>query len=218
MLSFAQRGLRAGPAAGLLTLLVCAPIASAQPIHGIGTDGGAFGPPSNGAPVITSISARQVPGQKFRIWGHVSDETPANCGVVVTGAANGVAMCNSNGDFDGIFDVATPGNATATPGDGVQSGQSRTVALTNVAPTVTVTAVQGANNTWTFRGTVGDEAPEGLIVTLSGSSGLNGTTATVPAGGGWTVTVTLPAGASGMVTATVTDWYGLTRVGYTYFG
>jgi hypothetical protein len=218
MLSFASWGLRAGPAAGLLTLLVCAPIASAQPNLGSSTDAVAFGPPINRAPVIESISARQVPGQRFRIWGHVSDETPGTCGVVITGAANGVAMCNSNGDFDAIFNVASPGTATATAGDGVQSGQSRPVALNNAAPTVSVTAVQGANNTWTFRGTVGDEAPEGLIVALSGSSGLNGTTATVQAGGAWTVTVTLPAGASGTVTATVTDWYGLTGVGYTYFG
>src|SRR5262245_35873456 len=111
MLSSISRGLRAGPAAGLLSLLVCAPFASAQP-PGLGGGGGSDGPgggPGNSAPIITSISRQQLPGQRFRIWGTVSDVTPGNCGVVMSGAANGVAMCDSSGKFDAIFNVATPG-------------------------------------------------------------------------------------------------------------
>ena len=221
MYSFVSWGLRAGPAAGLLTLLVCAPFGLAQPPGiggGLGSDGPGISPPGSGAPTITSIFKQQVPGQKFRIWGTVSDATPGNCGVELTGAARGVLLCGSSGNFDGIIHVATPGYATATPGRGGLSGPPKVVDLTNAAPTVTVTAVQGPNNTWTFSGTVGDEAPAGLSVILNGPTGLNGATATVLAGGGWSVTVQLAAGTSGMVTAKVTDWYALTGQGQTYFG
>ncbi|HKA07389.1 MAG TPA: hypothetical protein VKD71_09040 [Gemmataceae bacterium] len=127
-------------------------------------------------------------------------------------------MCDASGNFDVTLNVPTPGNIRAVPGDGTLSGQPKFVDLTNVAPTCSVIAVQGPNNTWTFRGTVGDECPEGEVVTLAGPAGVNGVTATVQPGGAWCVTVTLSPTASGQVTATVTDWYGLTGSGYTYFG
>jgi hypothetical protein len=147
----------------------------------------------------------------------VDDDTPATCGVVITGAANGVAMCDANGNFDAVYDVPTPGAITAVPGDGTQSGDPVTAVLANAPPTVSVMAVQGPGNTWTFSGSVGDECPEGLTVTLSGPAGVNGATATVGAGGSWSVTVTVGPGAYGWVTATCTDWYSETGSGQTYF-
>jgi hypothetical protein len=181
-----------------------------------GTDGGGANPPR--PPSITSIDAEQVPGQKFRIHGRVDDDTPATCGVVISGAANGIAMCDANGNFDVTLSVPVPGNITAVPGDGMHTGQARALELKNIAPTVSVIAVQGPNNTWTFRGTVGDECPAGLPVVLSGPAGVNGQTATAGVGGAWSITLTLAPSASGSVTATVTDWYGLTGSGYTSFG
>lgn len=167
---------------------------------------------------ITSLSALQVPGRKFRISGQVTGMRPdSSCGVSITGAATGVAMCNSSGNFDATFDVPTPGPIQAIAGDGQNQSAPVGASLVNNAPTVTVQAVQGTGNAWTFSGTVGDECPAGLVVSLSGPPGVNGATATVLDGGAWSVTVTLGPNAAGMVTATVTDWYSLTGSGQTYF-
>jgi hypothetical protein len=209
--------LRAVVASGLVVAFAHTPTALAQPGMGLGgTDGG--GPNLPRAPKIASISADQVPGQRFRIYGRVDDDTPGSCGVVISGAATGIAMCDTNGNFDVTLNVPVPGSITAIPGDGTHSGQARVVALNNIAPTVSVIAVQGPNNTWTFRGNVGDECPEGMIVTFEGPAGINAVTATIQAGGAYSVTVTLSPNASGQVTARTTDWYGQTGSGYTYFG
>jgi hypothetical protein len=175
-----------------------------------GGGGGGGGGGANQAPVISSISAVQVAGRKFRIYGKVTDDTPATCGVVLSGAASGVVLCDASGNFDGIFDVETPGAATAVAGDGQLNSAPVNLMLGNAAPTITVRAVHGANDTVTFSGTVGDEVPAGLVVTLAGGPGVAGTSAIVLADGTWSVPVTLASGATGTVTATVTDWYGLT--------
>jgi hypothetical protein len=215
--------LRAALASGLAVLLAHAPIASAQPGNGLGgTDnGGAANPPR--APSITSINTQQVPGQKFRVYGRVDDDTPGTCGVEIRDAATdipmGIAMCDAHGNFDYTVNVpVVPVSIKAIPGDGSQSGPPVVRNLANNAPSVTVSAVQGPNNTWNFRGNVGDECPEGMIVTLAGPAGVNGVTATVLANGAYSVTVTLSPNASGQVTATTTDWYGQTGSGSTYFG
>jgi hypothetical protein len=207
---------RAGmTAAALLVALSFSSPASAQlspPVtKGIGSNG-------NNPPVIVSLDATQLPGRKYRIFGRVADETPASCGVVITGAASGVMLCDAGGNFSGVLDVPTLGQVTAIAGDGQLSSRPAVINLTNAAPTIgNFTAVGGPNNTWTFSGTVGDEAPGGLTVTLSGPTGVQGATATVGNDGSWSVTLTLPAGTSGNVTATVTDWYGETASAYTSF-
>jgi hypothetical protein len=189
---------------------------SGPPMGGGG--GGNLNPP-NASPILDSLNAIQVPGRKFRISGHVTDDTPGQCGVTITGAANGVAMCDASGNFDAIYDVATPGAITAVAGDGQLQSVPVQTNLVNNAPTVgNFIAVQGPGNAWTFSGTVGDECPAGLVVTLSGPPGVNGATATVLASGSWSVTVTLAPNTGGFVTATATDWYSLTGSAMTYFG
>jgi hypothetical protein len=89
----------------------------------------------NNPPVITSISAVQLAGQKFRISGTVTDENPAGCVVVFSGAANQSLTCDAYGSFSGDFNVPTPGDTTAVAGDGVQNSQAVTLTLANVAPT-----------------------------------------------------------------------------------
>jgi len=169
-----------------------------------GDDGG-----PNNPPVIASITAVQVAGQKFRISGTVTDEAPGGCTVILSGAANQFVTCDASGNFDGIFDVPTPGAATAVAGDGVQSSQPVNLNLTNAAPTITCQA--GARgSTLIVSGQVTDEVPAGLVVTLSGSRAVNGKSAIVLADGSWSVTVTIMSGVHGNVTAKVTDWYGLT--------
>jgi len=203
---------RGSAAAALLFALAICPTASAQVStgRGVGSNG-------NNPPVIVSLEATQLAGRKFRITGRVADETPASCGVVITGAASGVMQCDSVGNFSGVFDVPALGQITAIAGDGQLSSRPAVKNLTNDAPTISVSAVGGPNNTWTFSGSVGDEAPVGLTVTLAGPTGVQGATATVAADGSWSVTLSLPEGSSGNVTATVTDWYGQSASGYTSF-
>jgi len=170
----------------------------------------------NQRPVISAITAVQVPGQKFRIFGTVTDDTPGACGVSFTGAARGVVLCDATGHFDATFDVAAPGNTTATAGDGMLDSDPVTVGLTNAAPTTGCRAVI-RGTTLTITGTVTDEAPAGLIVTLTGSKAVTGLTATVQSNGTWSVSTTILSGSHGNITATVTDWYGLTGNGYTTY-
>jgi len=218
MLSFASRRLRASLAAGLLALLACAPSALAQPNPGAGASApGGGGSGVNTAPSIVTLEWEQVPGRKFRIHGRVSDDAPGSCSVTITGAANGSAMCDASGNFDAVFSVPAVGPCVAVASDGQNSSAQKPFVLTNAAPTVSVSAIQRPNNAWTFKGSVGDEAPAGLIVRLSGA-GLIGITAVVQSDGSFSVTVTLAPGASGTVFATVTDWYELTGTGQTYFG
>lgn len=212
-MSVGMRGVRAGtPAAALLLVLACAPEALAQ-LGGMGGGGGGMNTP----PVIQTFSAQQVPGQKFRISGKVNDNTPGSCSVTISGAASGTIPCDATGNFSAVVDVATPGSITAVASDGqLQSGQFPYL-LSNMMPTPSIIAVQGANNTWTFSGTVQDEAPAGLTVTLVGPAGVQGATATVQSNGTWSVTVTVAPGAGGQVSARVYDWYGQLGVGYTSF-
>jgi hypothetical protein len=205
-----------GTAAAFLFLLAFAPPTFAQISVG---GGGPPPPPPNNPPVIVSLDAEQVPGQKFRVYGRVSDETPGSCGVVISGAGSGTARCDSSGNFSVVVNVATLGQIQAVANDGSLNSAAAYKTLTNAAPTIGgFTAVGGLNNSWTFSGSVGDEAPAGLTVTLSGPTGVQGATATVAADGSWSVTLTLAPGASGNVTATVTDWYGLSGYAYTSFG
>jgi hypothetical protein len=199
-------------------LLIALSLPSPAPAQLSPPSGKSIGSTANNPPVIVSLQATQVPGRKFQIYGRVADETPASCGVVISGAASGVLLCDAGGNFSGVFDVPTLGQITAVAGDGQLSSRPAVLNLTNAAPTISnFTAVGGPNNTWTFSGTVGDEAPGGLTVTLSGPTGVQGATATVANDGSWSVTLTLPAGTSGNVTATVTDWYGDTASAYTSF-
>jgi len=200
----------------VFAVLLCSSSASGQ--TRIPPRGGGGGGQLNNPPALLSLNAVQVSGQRYRIFGYVGDETPASCGVVITGAANGVALCNQQGYFDAIFNVTTPGDIFAVAGDGQSQSGMSTLTLTNAAPSVGgFIAVAGSGNTWTFSGTVGDEARSGLTVTLSGPAGVEGASASVLPGGTWSVTLTLAPGTSGNVTATVTDWYGLTGAAYTAF-
>jgi len=225
--------MRAGAPVALALFLLAVPAAVAQdsggglvppispPPSGGGSGGGSLGSggPGGGgtgggaglnmAPVISSISSAQVAGRKFRIYGKVTDDTPASCGVVLSGAASGVVLCDASGNFDGVFDVETPGAATAVAGDGQLSSAPVNLNLANAAPTITLRITRGANGAVTFSGTVGDEVPAGLVVTLTGGPGVSGS-AIVLANGTWSTTITLPDGATGTATAKVADWYGLT--------
>lgn len=191
---------RAGLPVALVFGLACAP-AFGQELGG------------NTKPVIASITAVQVPGQKFRISGTVTDDTPGSCSVTIIGSANGTVACNATGQFSAIFDVPLLGSSTATASDGAQNSDTVSLTVTNAAPSTTCQPVVGPGNILTISGHVTDEAPAGLTVILSGSRGVNGLSAIVLANGNWSVSTSIPPGSHGTVTATVTDWYGLNGSG-----
>jgi hypothetical protein len=196
-----------------LRALVASFIAIASVPHACADDAVA----GNGAPIIVSLTAAQVPGKKFRISGRVADETPASCSVSITGAATGGAQCDASGSFSVTCDVPTLGDITVIASDGQLSSTPAGLTLGNVAPTTTITAVKNGGQ-WTFSGSVADEAPAGLTVTLSGAPGINGRTVTVAANGSWSISVIMFAQVQGIATAKVTDWYGLTGQASTPFG
>jgi hypothetical protein len=198
--------------AGALAALAVAWIAPA-PANGQDSK---VGGDTNTPPVIVGLDATQLAGKKFRISGRVADNTPGSCTVKLSGAASGSAACDSTGKFSGVFDVPAIGEVIAVASDGELSSEPAARQLTNDAPTITIKAVRNLR-TWTFSGTVGDEAPAGLTVTLTGcGTGSNSTT--VAADGSWSISLTgLPA-AGGTANATVTDWYGLTGSARTPWG
>lgn len=212
-------GPRLARSAGLAALLL---LVGASDLFAQGPPGppGGGRPPVGGnlnlPPTISGLTGTQIANQYFVISGYVTDENKVNCTVTISGSAQGSMSVNSLGYFSGTFSVPTLGGISAVANDGTQNGPSVSSTLTNAAPTVVVGAAQG-DGTWIFSGTVGDAAPQGLTVTLTGLPG--GTISTVAgAGGAYSFTVTLEPGASGQVTASVTDWYGLSGSGTTYFG
>lgn len=178
--------------------------------------GGGKGGGGGATPAITNMSAVQVPGKKFRIWGVVSDDTPGQCSVVMTGAANGVANCDASGAFDNVYNVPQLGAVTAIASDGVNQSAPSVLGLTNAPPTVTVIATRSGDQV-TISGTVSDEAPAGIVVTLTGHRAYDGHTLTAGAGGAFTATFTIPREVSANVTASVVDWYDEPASGSTSF-
>lgn len=166
--------------------------------------------PNNPSPTIVNMSAAQVPGKKFRVWGTVSDNAPGSCGVTFTGAIVNAVSCDANGNFDHVHNVPTLGAFTAIAGDGNGQSAPFVLGLTNVAPTITPFTAIRQGTSVTFSGQVNDEASVGLVVTLAGPRLINGQTTTVNGDGTWEIRLTLPASSQGNVTASTVDWYGLT--------
>src|SRR5918993_637795 len=99
--------------------------------------------------------------------------------------------------------------AQAQVSGGMTDGMSATVP--NAKPAISsITTVQVPGQKFRIYGTVTDEAPAGLVVTLSGARAVNGLTAIVLANGTWSTVANIPTGNHGTITAKVTDWYGLT--------
>lgn len=150
-------------------------------------------------------TARQVAGKKFLIsgTGHPNDA------VLLTGAAWGVGLCDSRGNWSGTYDVDRPGAVVVTNRDGTPAGS---VTATNVAPAVAAFGIMPGTIPGRIRlvGVVVDDTPEsavGLVVTIAGPAPLNGATAKVYPGGVFVLELQYD-GTPGTVTATVTDWYG----------
>jgi hypothetical protein len=145
--------------------------------------------------------------------GHLTDESPTWCQVVLTGAVNTMVIPNSNGDFSYTTQSWDLGSVTASTADPwSQASNQPAVTLANTAPVILgFEALQGANNVWTFRGRVTDEHAPGLTVRLWGLPTLDGTVGytevTVGSDGWFSYSVTLGPGEQGTVSACALDWW-----------
>ncbi len=162
---------------------------------------------TSSAPTLTLT--RSYSGGAVTLSGHVTDEDAAGHNVTFTGTVSGSATTDNNGDFTYTTSNWSSGNVSATTTDcwGLQSNTA-TVTLVNQAPVISnFRAIQGAENSWTFRGQVTDEAPAGLTVTLHSTTiaAVNNQTVTVGIDGSFSTTLQLPAGSSGSVTAQTWD-------------
>ncbi|MCI0464580.1 MAG: hypothetical protein L0Z62_47220 [Gemmataceae bacterium] len=167
---------------------------------------------ASAAPQLT-LTRTYGAGGAVTLSGHVTDESPTECEVVLTGAVNALVTPNSNGDFSYTTQDWEPGAVTAAAVDpwGQESNQP-TATLANSAPVISsFQAVQGTNNVWTFQGQVTDEYAPGLTVRLWGIPTLEGTVGytevTVGIDGQFSYSVTLEQGEQGTVSAQVTDWW-----------
>jgi hypothetical protein len=81
--------------------------------------------------------------------------------------------------------------------------------ITCAPPLITTfQVIHGANGSWTFRGTVQDPAPAGLVIQFSGNPYVNGLTAVVDQNGFFSATFYLPQLTSGFVSAQCWDVWG----------
>jgi hypothetical protein len=82
--------------------------------------------------------------------------------------------------------------------------------VTSAAPTITsFNVIQAGGGCWTFKGTVADEAPYGIVVQFGGAWQAGGLSATVDIHGNFSATFFLPSLKSGSITAQCTDVWGL---------
>ena len=158
------------------------------------------------APVI-SLTATAAGNAMVTLSGAVQDESPGHLMVMFCGAYSGSTQTNADGVFAITFTATRTGQVTAIVYDHESYYSQATALLENQRPIVELSAVNNGDNWWTLSGRVLDEAPEGLVVRLSGPPSINGQTVTVGADGTFSITVQMQEGESGYLTAWTADWW-----------
>lgn len=160
------------------------------------------------APGLADFAARQL-GDYWVLSGRVTDEAPGQATVAITGDASGAARMYSDGKFEFIVQKSGTGTvyARATDIEGLQSevaGAAIGLPSGNQAPHISLNVSYLNQRNVRLSGTVYDESPTNLTVTLGGKVSGNTVTTT----GGW-FTIDLAASGLGDVTASVTDGQGV---------
>jgi exosome complex RNA-binding protein Csl4 len=160
-------------------------------------------------PPTISLTVSQRANQNVYVSGKVTDESPANLTVSLTGVVSGTATTASDGSFSYTGPASALGKINASVTDPWGQTGTGSTTLTNVAPQITnFQAINLGQNMFTFEGQVMDEWAPGLTVQLSGLLGVN-TSVTVANDDWFTYTTTLQANQAGYVSAVTTDWWGL---------
>ena len=164
--------------------------------------------PSASNPVLT-MTATYGLNQSVTLSGSVADAQPAGLTVDFSGAVNGSAITDSNGNFSytttagtGTFEAETTDSQGLTSNMVMLSVPSQSPPASN--PVLTMTATYGLNQSVTLSGSVADAQPAGLTVDFSGA--VNGSAIT-DSNGNFSYTTTA---GTGTFEAETTDSQGLT--------
>src|SRR5262245_41938718 len=128
------------------------------------------------APTIASLSGRIV-GSHVIITGQVTDEAPGKVSISLSGSVNASVMANSAGAFEYIGDSnGQPAVVAALAVDSealssAPSGVSVAPNFGDQAPYLIMSLMYGSQRTVILEGTVYDENPNGIPVTISGAVG-----------------------------------------------
>ncbi len=162
------------------------------------------------APTITSFAASVGPGHSVTLTGQVADENPGMVMVQFEGAVNAILFTNPQGQFTYTTQNCQLGTVTAKAKDmEMLWSQPVTADITSAVPVISnLTVVEsGPERQVTISGTVTDEDPEGILVSITGKVTANGSP---DASGNFSITAT--ATELGDVTVTATDPWGLEDV------
>lgn len=123
------------------------------------------------APTITSFAASVGPGHSVTLTGEVADENPSMVMVQFEGAVNATVFTNSQGEFSYTTQNCQLGTVTAKAKDmEMLWSQPVTADITSNAPVISnLTVVEsGPAKQVTISGTVTDEDPEGVLISITG--------------------------------------------------
>jgi hypothetical protein len=136
--------------------------------------------------------------------------TPAGQSVQLSGEVNGTAITDANGNYSLTLQAAGLGQVLAQTADHL-SNIARAILYDNAPMISSFFGVEGADDVWTFTGTVNYRDPLGLTIDFGGIRSLNGQTTTVDSTGHFSFTIQLDGTSwdNGTVTAMTTDWWGL---------
>jgi hypothetical protein len=194
--------------------------AYSAPINGGGGSGG--GSQGSTAPTI-SLSVTYNGKTNVTLSGTVTDlyASPAGLTVTISGVVNGSAVTDSNGNFTLTTNASALGvvNASTIDSRGVGSNVASVTLQANPPVISNFAAVGGANQMYTFSGTVTDQTPAGLVIAFGGIPSLANKTTTVNADGSFSLTVQLQCDGTdnGFASAQTTNWWGLQSNVATYY-
>jgi hypothetical protein len=158
------------------------------------------------APVITSFSVTVLQNKMVTLQGTLTDTDPSTTWVSLGGNVNGSVEADVNGNFSTTLTASALGTVTALATDsaGLTSSQS-TATIAVAPPQITLTLTYGTGHQLLLSGTVTDNSPNGLKVTITGIVP-PGSAATTDGLGNYSTTLT--AMRLGDVSATTVDCWG----------
>jgi len=172
---------------------------------------------------VSSFSVSQAGHHDVQLTGSVSDDgAVSGLTVSFSGVVSGSTTTDEDGDFSCVLTASALGTITATAtDDGGLTSDPSSADLTNIAPSISVSARQVVGGCWVIEGSVGDEWAYGLTVTLSSSNPLlDGVSVEVGSNGGFEFSILDPnanlIGAT--IAASVTDWWGESDTAFTSIG
>ncbi|MGF1577873.1 MAG: Ig-like domain-containing protein [Gemmataceae bacterium] len=166
----------------------------------------------NVAPTLSPLSVTYHAGRMVTVSGEVDDGVPGGLTVTFDGVVSGTTTTNPDGSFSFSALASGLGLVTAIVVDSVgdESEMQKTAVETDPPEITSFIISHQFGNTYEFRGTVQDESPLGLVLTITGlASWQGGYPVEVEADGTFRVWIELEPEETGYVAANVEDPWGL---------